>query len=91
MAWGDNSEGLLGNGTETGISATPVQVPGLTGVAQISAGFYETFALTSFAGTVWTWGSNGFGEAGDGTTTSHFTPEENGLTGVSQISAGDDV
>ena len=32
LAWGGNSDGLLGNGTNTGISTTPVQVPGLTGV-----------------------------------------------------------
>jgi hypothetical protein len=86
MAWGNNSHGLLGNGTGTGMATTPVQVPGLTGITQISADFFETFALTFAAGTVWTWGD---GVAGDGTTSPHFTPEQTGLSGVSQIAAGD--
>ena len=88
MAWGSNSHGLLGNGTGTGMSAVPVQVPGLTGVSQISADYFEAFALTAFAGTVWTWGDSG-GDAGDGTTSPHLTPAQTGLSGVSQISAGD--
>ncbi len=87
MAWGNNSHGLLGNGTGTGMSTIPVQVPGLTGVSQISADLFETFALAAFAGTVWTWGDGG--DAGDGTTSPHFTPVQTGLSGVSQISAGD--
>ena len=87
MAWGNNSHGLLGNGTGTGMSTIPVQVPGLTGISQISAGLVETFALTAFAGTVWAWGDGG--NAGDGTTSPHFTPVQTGLSGVSQISAGD--
>jgi alpha-tubulin suppressor-like RCC1 family protein len=88
MAWGSNQGGTLGNGTGTGMSAYPVQVPGLTGVSQISAGLGSTFALTFAAGTVWAWGGNSEGELGDGTTTARFSPEQTGLTGVSQIAAG---
>ena len=84
--WGNNRYGLLGNGTGTGMSTIPVQVPGLTGITQISADLFETFALTFSAGTVWTWGD---GVAGDGTTGPHFTPVQMGLSGVSQIAAGD--
>jgi len=91
MAWGDNAGGLLGNGNHTGFAANPVQVPGLTGVSQISAGTYRTFALTFAAGTVWAWGGNSEGELGDGTTTNRYSPEQTGLTGVSQIAAGDIV
>jgi alpha-tubulin suppressor-like RCC1 family protein len=87
MAWGNNSQGLLGNGTGTGMSTIPVQVPGLTGISQISAGYSQAFALTAFAGTVWTWGDGG--NAGDGTISPYFTPVQNGMSGVSQISAGD--
>ena len=65
MAWGNNRYGLLGNGTGTGMSTIPVQVPGLTGITQISADLFEAFALTFSAGRVWTWGD---GVAGDGTT-----------------------
>lgn len=89
MAWGDNSHGLLGNGTSTGMSTVPVQVPGLAGVTQISANFYDAFALAGPAGTVWYWGTRFIG-AGDGTNTSQFTPVPTGLSGVSQIAAGGD-
>jgi alpha-tubulin suppressor-like RCC1 family protein len=68
------------------MSTTPLQVPGLTGITQISSDYFETYALTFAAGTVWTWGD---GVAGDGTTSPHFTPVQIGLSGVSQIAAGD--
>ena len=91
MAWGNNNVGSLGNGTNTGMAIRPVQVPGLTGVTQISVGDGRTFALTGTSGTVWAWGSNPDGELGDGTTAAHYSPEQIGLTGVSQIGAGDVV
>jgi alpha-tubulin suppressor-like RCC1 family protein len=89
LAWGNNPEGLLGNGTATGFSATPVAVPGLTGVTQLSASDYEALAVAGPAGAVWAWGANNFGASGDGTTTPHYTPEQIGLSGVSQVAAGD--
>ncbi|GAA4591704.1 hypothetical protein GCM10023194_51660 [Planotetraspora phitsanulokensis] len=89
-AWGDNTNGQLGNGT-TSYSSVPVpaQVPGLTGVVQVAAGNQHSLALRS-DGTVWAWGSNGFGQLGDGSKTwSRSTPVKvAGLTGVTQISAG---
>ena len=90
MAWGNNSHGLLGNGTDTGMSTVPVQVPGLAGVTQISADYYDAFALAGPAGTVWYWGTNGDGSgSGDGTTSPHFTPVQTGLSSVSQLAVGD--
>lgn len=44
-AWGLNSDGELGNGTTTTMSALPVQVMGLTGVTALSADSYNGYAL----------------------------------------------
>jgi alpha-tubulin suppressor-like RCC1 family protein len=89
MAWGDNSVGLLGNGTSTGISATPVPVPGLTGVTQLSSTFGGTLAVVGSSGTMWSWGANGVGQLADGTTNPHYTPAPTSLTGVIQVAAAD--
>ncbi len=51
----------------------PVQVSGLTGIAQISAGASNGYALAS-DGTVYGWGDNSAGTVGDGTTTNRLSP-----------------
>lgn len=76
-AWGSNGAGQLGDGTTTN-RLTPIQVPGLSGVGAIATG--EGFALAlvtngASVGTVWAWGSNAYGQLGDGTTTNRLTPE----------------
>src|SRR5205807_1515756 len=85
-AWGDNANGQLGDGTTT-TRLTPVQVPGLTGVTQVSGGELYSLALRS-DGTVWAWGDNSAGELGDGTTTARSRPAALSLSGVSQVDAG---
>lgn len=82
--WGENAAGQLGNGTIAGftppgagasVSSTvfPVSVSGIGSATQVSAGQFHTCALLA-SGTVRCWGSNIFGQLGDSTTISAFTP-----------------
>jgi alpha-tubulin suppressor-like RCC1 family protein len=87
MAWGDNADGQLGDGSTAG-SAVPVAVKGLTGVTAIAAGSLFSLALLS-NGTVMSWGSNLDGQLGDDSETNSDVPVPvQGLTGVTAISAG---
>ncbi len=92
-AWGSNSDGEVGDGTNI-YRTKPVQVTGpggvgyLSGANTVSAGFYHSVALRS-DGTVWAWGDNTYGQLGDNTNTDRATPVQvSGLTGVTAVSAG---
>ncbi len=57
-------------------------------VIQVSSSGSHTVALKS-DGTVWAWGSNRYGQLGDGSTTDSPTPVQvSGLTGVTAVAAG---
>ena len=83
-AWGDNSQGQLGDGTTTE-RHTPVMVrtpdrstypdlPADFTYLQVSGGRYHSLALGS-DGNVYAWGNNRYGQLGNGTTnTSQKTP-----------------
>jgi alpha-tubulin suppressor-like RCC1 family protein len=87
LAWGDNHEGQLGDGT-TDTSAVPVQVEGLTGVTAIAAGSLFSLALLS-NGTVMAWGKGDTGQLGDGNTKNSLVPVPvSGLSDVTSIAAG---
>ena len=100
-AWGAGGMGELGDGTMTS-SDVPVQVegpagPALSNVTAISAGQLHSLALVR--GFVYAWGSDSFGQLGDGGSSPEDVPVNvaavggtmNGdLTGVSAISAGAD-
>ena len=67
MAWGQDTDGEVGNGTLEKSQREPVLVSGLSGVSAVSAGTFDSVArLTN--GTVMTWGVNVSGTLGDGTT-----------------------
>lgn len=92
MAWGFNGDGQLGNGTIGGdkcvCSTTPVAVTGLTGVTAISASGDHNLALKG-DGTVMAWGSNRYGELGDGSLTRSDVPVSvSGLNEVTAVAAG---
>jgi alpha-tubulin suppressor-like RCC1 family protein len=92
-AWGLNSSGQLGDNT-TGDRSTPVQVgvgiAGFTNIIAVSAGDNHSLALKA-DGTVWVWGSNEYGQIGNGaaSTTPQRTPLLNTtLSNITHVSAG---
>jgi alpha-tubulin suppressor-like RCC1 family protein len=87
--WGFNGFGQLGDGSTDGHLA-PVDVSGLTGgVAAPGTGFLHTCAVLSNGGLD-CWGSNEFGQLGDGTTADRAVPAGVPATGweVSAVSGG---
>jgi alpha-tubulin suppressor-like RCC1 family protein len=62
-----------------------------SGITQLSAGWSHMLALKS-NGTVLAWGSNSFGQLGNGSTTSPVGPVQvAGLTSTTQVAAGVDT
>ncbi|OGL79633.1 hypothetical protein A3E39_00730 [Candidatus Uhrbacteria bacterium RIFCSPHIGHO2_12_FULL_60_25] len=88
-AWGDNQSSQLGIGVVGGPPhVNPTQVVGLTNVVDMAAGGSFGLALTA-SGTVYAWGSNGYGELGIGTFVGHESPVQvTSLSQIRQISAG---
>ena len=63
--WGSNNGGL-GNNIDRGqIAYDPLQISGINNVIAIAAGDAHALALKS-DGTVWAWGSNYYGQIGNG-------------------------
>jgi alpha-tubulin suppressor-like RCC1 family protein len=74
LAWGMGLGGTLGNGqTRNSAIPVPVSLPKGTKVKAISAGCAHNLALTT-AGTVYAWGTNEFGQLGDGTHKNRHKP-----------------
>jgi alpha-tubulin suppressor-like RCC1 family protein len=73
LAWGKNNYGQLGNGTTLN-SPLPVEVqlPSGVTVTGLAGGLYHSLAICG--DTVWTWGSNFYGQLGNGTNTATSIP-----------------
>lgn len=86
--WGDNSFGKLGDGS-TSTRFEPVEVVGLGGrVVQVAAGTNHTCALMG-TGRVKCWGSNEYGQLGNGSRTDRLVPTEvRSLASVTAVAAG---
>ncbi len=63
-AWGDNSQGQLGDGTLTS-RTIPIQVPGLASIVKVIAGLAESYAIDR-NGDVFSWGVSGAGGGQNG-------------------------
>jgi len=75
-AWGANTNGQLGDGTN-GAGAdksTPVQVLFMAGVTVTSISAGGTHSLALVGGEVWAWGHNEFGQLGDNSTIDRNRP-----------------
>lgn len=68
--FGSNNSGRLGDGTAAANRPSPVEVPGLTNVVEVSGQLAGSSARQA-DGTVWVWGNGGQGQLGDGNTTAH--------------------
>ena len=67
LVWGGNQFGQLGNGTKGKGLEAQTPAPILTGVRQASMGGVGAIAVKT-DGSVWTWGTNQYGQIGDGRT-----------------------
>lgn len=89
--WGRNSNGQLGNGQSGNINPVPTKIERLTGIMEIAAGDNHTLALKQDRTTIWAWGSNEYGQIGDGGRQERLHPVQvQDIRGVKRIAAGND-
>lgn len=93
LAWGDNTIGALGDGTNT-VRTAPVTVLGINDALTLSASSHA-LVVRSTDGSVWGWGYNGFGQVGNvtgscggGCSSPNAPVRAGGLTGVISVAAG---
>jgi alpha-tubulin suppressor-like RCC1 family protein len=88
--WGNNSYGIggaLGLNDRTNRSS-PVQVGALTNWRNLSGGINHSLAVKT-DGTLWSWGSNGYGQLGHNDITPRSSPVQvGGLNNWRQVSGG---
>jgi alpha-tubulin suppressor-like RCC1 family protein len=82
VAWGNNCMGQLGDGSNLRrLRPTVVALPqnlAAAGWGQITSGSFHTLARTA-DGNLYTWGNNGFGQLGDGSTKACCSPALRGV------------
>ncbi|UJF31315.1 RCC1 domain-containing protein [Paenibacillus hexagrammi] len=80
--WGENSYGQLGIGLgydgATWDRSFPAKVNGLPAVSSIGTGPNFMFAVDT-DGQLWSWGSNSYGQLGDGTNNNQPSPVESSI------------
>jgi alpha-tubulin suppressor-like RCC1 family protein len=88
-AWGNNWYGQVGDGTLIN-RTTPTAVTGLAGVSLVAVAGGTNHSLALGAdGFVYGWGTNDYGQVGDGTVTNRSTPVRvAGIARIVAISAG---
>jgi len=75
--WGSNSSGQLGIGSTPNYLAIPTQLGTATNWQSIGAGGNHSLAIKT-DGTLWVWGTNGWGQLGLGNYTTKYTPTKLG-------------
>ncbi len=86
--WGNGANGRLGNG-DTNNQDWPVQVVGLTDAVAVAAAKGKFTCAVRTTGEVLCWGSNSYGQLGDGTFEQRLTPMSVvGLSGAVSVAAG---
>lgn len=75
-SWGRNVSGELGDGTTTD-SYVPkkIQIEGNVKFKEIKKGTWYSMAIDE-EGNIWSWGRNGLGQLGDGTTVDSYIPKK---------------
>ena len=87
-SWGLNSSGELGTGNNNSSRTAVRENTNNTDWESVSNGYNHTLALDK-NGTLWSWGSNYYGQLGLGTNTNKNTPTRvTSLSNVVSISAG---
>ncbi|OYU83221.1 MAG: chromosome condensation regulator RCC1 [Flavobacterium sp. BFFFF2] len=90
-AWGIAGQGRLGLGTITGTVAVPTQVGTDTDWKSVDGGNLQTLGLKN-SGALYAWGTNTFGQLGDGTNTDKLVPTHIGTaTDWAKIISGEET
>ncbi len=77
FCWGNDEQGVLGNGSNTADQSIPLEVPGISNITDLfmSGGGNASSVLAVQNDTmVWSWGNNNSGELGNGNNVDQNSP-----------------